>query len=283
MLGKGAYIFNTLAKASLWILCLYVGYCMLLFLFQRQMMFPRSLIEPVDLKPDTQSGQETFWIDRPAGRIETWYLPPTGAPADKPCPLIIFAHGNAELIDFWVRELGPINRLGLGLLLVEFPGYGRSQGRPSQDSITAAFVAAYDRIIDLPQVDPERVILMGRSIGGGAVCQLAARRPAAALILMSTFVSARAFAPKYLVPGFLVRDPFDNRAVLQAYQGPVLIIHGQYDEIIPFSHGKRLQQTARQARLIAYRCGHNDCPPRWDVFWHDIEGFLHDSGLIKPA
>jgi fermentation-respiration switch protein FrsA (DUF1100 family) len=121
---------------------------------------------------------------------------------------------------------------------------------------------------------------MGRSIGGGAVCQLATRRPAAGLILMSTFTSARAFAPKYLVPGFLVKDPFDNLSVVTSFKGPVLIIHGQKDDIIPFTHAKRLHQSASQSHLIAYPCGHNDCPPRWDVFWKDIEGFLRESNLL---
>ena len=245
-------------------------------------MFPRSLIEPMDVIADAPPNRETIWLDTSEGRTETWFIPPARQSIDQPTyPLVIFAHGNAELIDFWARELSPLRRLGVGLLLVEYPGYGRSQGRPSQASITEVFVTAYDRIVKNPQVDPKRIILMGRSIGGGAACQLAAQRSTAALILMSTFTSAKAFAPKYLVPGFLVRDPFDNLDVVRKFTGPVLLIHGQHDEIIPFSHGKRLQQSARQARLIAYPCGHNDCPPRKDVFWKDIEGFLHQSGLLN--
>jgi len=246
-------------------------------------MFPRSLIGPMATKPDEPTELETIWLDTHGGRTETWFIPPaTQSVARTSYPVVIFAHGNAELIDFWVQELSPLRRLGVGLLLVEYPGYGRSQGRPSQDSITEVFVAAYDGIVKKPQVDPEGIILMGRSIGGGAACQLAAQRPAAALILMSTFTSAKSFAPKYLVPGFLVRDPFDNLAVVRNFTGPVLLVHGQHDEIIPFSHSKRLQQTARHARLIAYQCGHNDCPPRWDIFWKDLEAFLHESGLL-PA
>ena len=271
---------NTYAKTAIWVLGLYLAYCVLLFVLQRHMMFPRSLIEPMGITPDASSGVETIWLQTRVGKTEAWFVPPAPEFRRQLYPVIIFAHGNAELIDFWVQELHPLKRLGVGLLLVEYPGYGRSQGRPSQESITDVFVAAYDHIRTRPDIDPERIILMGRSIGGGAVCQLAARRPAAALILMSTFTSARAFAPKYLVPGFLVKDPFDNLAVLQSFQAPVLIIHGQTDEIIPFVHAKRLHQSAPQARLVAYPCGHNDCPPGWDIFWKDIEGFLRDSKLL---
>ena len=232
------------------------------------------------MTPDASSGIEIVWLNTDAGQTEAWFVPPAPELRLQSYPVVIFAHGNAELIDFWVQELNPLRQLGLGLLLVEYPGYGRSQGHPSQKTITQVFVAAYDHILKHPKVDPDRIILMGRSIGGGAVCQLAARRPAASLILMSTFTSARSFAPKYLVPGFLVKDPFDNLTVVKSFTGPVLIIHGQKDDIIPFVHGKRLQQAASQARLIAYPCGHNDCPPGWGLFWKDIEDFLRKSNLL---
>ena len=165
-------------------------------------MFPRSLIEPMGLKPDESPQHETIWLDTSEGRTEAWFIPPATKLLGEPFPVVIFAHGNAELIDFWVPELSPLKRMGVGLLLVEYPGYGRSQGRPSQKSITAVLVAAYDYMVARPRVDPQRIILMGRSIGGGAVCQLAARRAAAALILMSTFTSAKAFAPHIFGPRF---------------------------------------------------------------------------------
>jgi pimeloyl-ACP methyl ester carboxylesterase len=245
------------------------------------MMFPRGQIEPLTRSRADWTGLETIWLDSPWGRTEAWFLPPADGPSVQPYPVVIFAHGNAERIDDWVQELSPFTRLGVGLLLVEYPGYGRSHGRPSQSSITDVMVAAYDRLAARRPIDPGRIVLMGRSIGGGAVCQLASRRPAAALILMSTFTSARAFASRYLAPGFLVKDPFDNLAVLQGFNGPVLLMHGRNDDVIPFYHAQRLHRAARNVRLIAYPCGHNDCPPRWDVFWKDIEGFLHESGLLN--
>jgi len=106
------------------------------------------------------------------------------------------AHGNGELIDFWPNELNRFTNLGIGVLLVEYPGYGRSTGPQSQSSITEAFVTAYDTLCARADVEASKIILVGRSLGGGAVCALAAKRPAAALILMSTFTSARSFDKK---------------------------------------------------------------------------------------
>ncbi len=135
---------------------------MLLFLFQRHLMFPRSMIAPMGIKPDDTPNLETIWLDTRWGSTEAWFIPPAEKSLAKPYPVVIFAHGNAELIDFWVQDLSPLKRMGIGLLLVEYPGYGRSQGHPSQKSITDVFVAAYDHMVDHPQVDPERIILIGQ-------------------------------------------------------------------------------------------------------------------------
>ena len=172
------------------------------------------------------------------------------------------------------------SRMGISLLLVEYPGYGRSEGSPSQDSITETFVSAYDVLSSRKDVDASRIIFMGRSLGGGALCALAQKRPSAALILMSSFTSVRSFAIRYLAPSFLVRDPFDNLAVVKNYANPVMIIHGKRDAIIPFGHGQKLHQAAKQSVLIVYEAGHNDCPPNWDIFWKDVEGFLRQHGII---
>jgi fermentation-respiration switch protein FrsA (DUF1100 family) len=194
--------------------------------------------------------------------------------------VVIFAHGNAELIDFWPETLKKFTLLGVGMLLVEYPGYGRSQGTPSQGSITEALVGAYDTLAERKDVDSSRIVLFGRSLGGGAICALAAQRPAAALILLSTFVSIQSFARNFFVPGFLVRDPFDNLAVVSSYSGPVLIMHGRNDDIIPYNHGKALYGAALNGQMITYECQHNDCPPSWEVFWQDVQSFLLDAGIL---
>ncbi|MBW2710968.1 MAG: alpha/beta hydrolase, partial [Deltaproteobacteria bacterium] len=90
----------------------------------------------------------------------------------------------------------------------------------------------------------------------------------------------RSFAKRYLAPAFLIRDPFDNLSVVRDYKGPILVIHGKFDEVIPYSHGMTLYNASRNATMITYKSGHNDCPPNWNVFWQDMESFLRNSGII---
>jgi pimeloyl-ACP methyl ester carboxylesterase len=258
--------------------CIYAAYCALLFFAQRQVLFPRYMI-PTPAAPDLKAmGIEPLWLETSFGRVEAWYLPPLSA--QKPAPAVIFGHGNGELINYWPNELRRFASLGVGLLLVEYPGYGRSAGAPSQESIAETFTLAYDLLAARSDVDSARIVLFGRSLGGGAVCDLALRRPAAALILMSAFKSVKAFTVRYLAPAFLIRDPFDNLEAVRHYPGPVLVIHGDADEVVPFSHGQALHAAARNGKMIVYSAGHNDCPPDWAVFWRDVEGFLRAAGVL---
>lgn len=272
---------QALLKFVLWGLIVYVAYAGLLFLFARQIIFPRNQIGYPPAQPENAQKVEKRWLNTRFGKIETWFLPPLSGPSARPAPAVIFAHGNAELIDFSPRELKPFTEVGIGVLLVEYPGYGRSDGRPSQKSITEAFTAAYDMLIARGDVDPQKIILYGRSVGGGVVCALAAARPSAAMILVSTFTSIRSFAVRFLIPGFLVRDPFNNLEVVKNYSGPILIMHGRHDEIIPFRHGLALSKAAENEKFITYDCGHNDCPPNWERFWQDIFLFLQEAGIIS--
>lgn len=268
-------------KVVIWSLVIYAGYCLLLFLAQRQMLFPRYMMPPLAVEDrEKLPSLETIWLQTRFGKVEAWYLSPKKSSDNQPAPLVIFAHGNAERIDFCSQELLQFTLWGMGVLLVEFPGYGRSDGTPSQASITETFITAYDLMAGRKDVDASKIILYGRSLGGGAICSLLKYRRAAAVILMSTFTSVRSFASRYLVPGFLVRDPFDNLTALRTFEGPVLIMHGKHDEVIPFTHGKFLYQASPNARFIPYECGHNDCPPDWRQFWREIEIFLKDAGLL---
>ncbi|MBW2450705.1 MAG: alpha/beta hydrolase [Deltaproteobacteria bacterium] len=267
-------------KIILWALLFYGAYCGFLFIMQRQILFPRYLID-TPFKSEDPPLMEKIWIKNSFGKTEAWFLPPESMTKAEPSPAVIFAHGNGELIDFWPDELIRFNQLGIGVMLLEYPGYGRSEGKPSQKSITETFNNAYNILIERKDVDPAKIILFGRSLGGGAVCTLAAERPSAAMILMSTFTSARSFAKKYFAPGFLVQDPFNNLAVVRNYPKPILLIHGKFDEVISYSHGMTLYKSAPHATMITYESGHNDCPPDWEIFWKDLEAFLNASGLIK--
>ena len=260
-------------------LLIYGLYCLGMFFLQRLMMYPRYMIGAGS--GGAPRGVVAEWIDAPFGRVETWYMPPpNGSP---PAPAVVVAHGNGELIDFLPEEFSPLQAMGMGVLLVEYPGYGRSGGAPSQERIAEVFRRAWDRLAERPEVDADRIVLFGRSLGGGAVCDLTRYRNARALILVSTFTSARSFARRYLAPGFLVRDPFDNAAALGRYTGPVLLVHGRRDEVVGFGHARVLVQAAADARLLALDCGHNDCPPDPERFWQEVAGFLQDANVLNAA
>ena len=272
---------HPLLKFLIWPICLYFLYCGLLFLLQRQIMFPRGMIpQPVPGAPAIP-GLEIIWLETDFGKVEAWLMPPGSDRAAGLAPAVIFGHGNGELIDFWPDELKRFTQMGIAVLLVEYPGYGRSAGSPSQRSITSAFVAAYDVLASRKDIDSSRIVFLGRSLGGGAVCALSLQRPSAALILMSSFTSARSFAKRYLAPSFLVRDPFDNLSAVKRYIGPILIMHGRHDSVVPFSHGQTLFKAAKQGKLIVYEAGHNDCPPDWHIFWQDIEEFFLENNIIS--
>ncbi len=270
------------AKFLVGVAVLYAAYCGVLYFLQRHLVFPSYLVT-TDPEASRQFAHvEKLRIPLKNGSVEAWFLPATDNGRETKFPLVIIAHGNGEVIDFLPAEFARFNDLGVSILMVEYPGYGRSGGKPSQQSITNAYMAAFDLFSERPDIDPDRIVLMGRSLGGGVACSLAAVRPTAALILLSTFTSARALSRKYMAPPFLVKDPFDNIAVIRRYQNPLLVIHGLNDEVIPFSHALALTAAAQNAKLIQYNCGHNDCPPDQQVFWKDIEDFLA-AAKILPA
>jgi hypothetical protein len=256
------------------LLSITVGYFVLACAMQRSVLFPAPPVLPGSAL-ERIPGAERIWLDTDGARAEAWLLPPLLA-APGPAPLIVFAHGNGELIDDWAEAFEPPRRWGAAVLLVEYPGYGRSTGSPSQNSIAATMASAFDRMAGRTEIDSERIVAYGRSLGGGAACALARERKLAALVLESTFTSVRQLARGFGLPGFLVRDPFDNLDALRGYPGPVLIVHGERDEIIPAQHAAALHAAAPRSRLALEPCGHNDCQRPWLL----VREFLLENGLI---
>lgn len=257
----------------------YGCYAALCFFAQRLVIYPGRGIRASAAPPAPSAGITPIWLETRFGRTEAWLLPGEGDSRGRR-PAVLFFHGNGEIIDTLPGEMEGFRELGISVLLVEYPGYGRSEGNPSEASITAAALAAYDAVIRRDDVDPGRIIAFGRSLGGGPACALSRQRPLAALILQSPFTSTRAFTLRFLLPGFLMRDVYDNRAALAAFPGPVLILHGRYDDIVPFSHGVELARVARKADFVPLDCAHNDCPPDWREFRRIVADFLRAHGVI---
>ncbi len=247
-----------------------VGFLAAMLGLQRRVMYPRPALPAV--LPQLPVGAETVWLGD-ANDVEAWLLPATAA--SEPYPAIIFAHGNGELIDYWVGPFADLTAAGIGVLLVEYPSYGRSGGRPTQETITGTMVGAYDFLSQHPDVDADRIVAHGRSLGGGAACALSTERPLAGLVLESTFTSVAAVAPWYL-PRALVLDPFDNLAAVAARTAPTLVLHGERDQVIPHAHGEQLASAAG-TKLVSMTCGHNDCPRPWP----DVLRFFEEHGITR--
>lgn len=254
---------------------LLAAYWALLFFAQRSILFPAPRLAGAPPRPPYA---EQIWLNASFGRVEAWFLPPIRSSAGA-SPLLLFTHGNAELIDYWPGEFDEPRRWGAGVLLVEYPGYGRSDGTPSQASITEGMLAAYDWARQHASIDSSRIIPYGRSLGGGAASQLSLARPVPAMILESSFSSTSAFAAGFGAPAFLIRDKFDSVSAVRSFKGPILILHGDRDDIVPPHHARTLASASSNATLKFMPCGHNDCPRPWP----DVRGFLDQHGLLNPA
>jgi uncharacterized protein len=256
------------------VVLLAIVYLVVIYTTQRSILFPA----PSMLTTAHDPRAELVRLSSHDGPVEALFLSSTaGLPG--PAPLLVFTHGNAELADDWVDVFGVPRAWGWAVLLVEYPGYGRSAGTPSEASITAAALAAFDWALKDPRIDPKRIVAYGRSLGGGAASRLAAERPVAALVLESSFTSVRAFATRLLAPGFMVRDPFDNLEALRSYRGPMLVVHGVDDDIVPISHGRALAAAVPGAEFHEVACAHNDCPRPWPI----LRSFLAAHGLDRSA
>src|SRR5262252_2304681 len=167
---------------------LYASYLCVLYYVQGALIYPGTQ-NRVDRAAPQPKGAEVFHISTTAGNVEALFLPASTDANARHQPVVIFGHGNGEVIDYWVSAFHEFQERGVGVLLVEYPGYGRSTGSPSEQSIRAAMDGAYDRVAADPRVDPDRIFGFGQSLGGGAICLLARDRPLRALILQSTFTS----------------------------------------------------------------------------------------------
>ena len=262
-----------------------VGYALwltVLFLYQDKMLFPTDMVPPPKAEPDIGDGKR-LQVVIDGGYVEAWYFPV--ADAKTPTPLVVYFHGNAELIDEQWHVVDNYRRMGVAVLLPEYRGYGRSAGKPSQEAIVADTAKFIELTASRREIASDRIIYHGRSVGGAVAAAMAARRPPNALVLESTFTSMAAMAATYGAPGFLARNPFRTDRVLSALRIPVMIAHGTKDRIIPVRHGRKLAKLAHAAEFYEYDCGHNDFPgvKTFYTHWKRIRRFLESTGLLGEA
>jgi fermentation-respiration switch protein FrsA (DUF1100 family) len=218
------------------------------FMSDRMMFLPPS--------PSYRAGQlPIVMVPTDGGSIATLYLPNPRATIT-----VLFAHGNAEDLGHaepWLEEL---RRAGFSVLAFDYRGYGMSTGGPpSAPGATNDMEAVYHHAVNTLKIPPSRLVLYGRSVGSGPATDLAARVPVGGLVLESAFVSAfRVLTRVSLLPF----DRFHNLRHIRRVRAPVLVIHGTDDEVIPFSHGRRLYEAAGEPKQSLWVDGahHNDVP-----------------------
>lgn len=184
-----------------------------------------------------------------------------------------FFHGNAEDLGDIEPYLQLVRDAGFSVFAAEYPGYGRAGGEPSERTLYAAARIAREHLRNTLRIPADRTILLGRSLGGGPAVQMATEERVAGLVLQSAFTSVyRVVTQRRLLPF----DQFENERKLAAVACPVLVVHGEVDEVIPFSHGEALFAAAREPKRSLWLAGaaHNDVTDvAGERFWDALRAF----------
>lgn len=258
----------------------WAGWLALLYVQQRSMMFPGAGTGRPGVGAALPPHGEKVTLPASFGTAEAVFL--RAHRVDGRAPAALYFHGNYEFVDQNLELLDRVAALGLHVLLVEYPGYAGTDGRPTRATLNEAARLGYDWLAARPDVAAERILAIGRSVGSGPAFDLAAARRLAAVVLLAPFTSVADFARRYGAPAFLVRDRYDNRARIRAYDGPVLLFHGRADGVVPFAHSEALAGMASRATLVPLECGHNDCP-HFDADWlARLRQFLVAEGVLAP-
>ncbi len=229
----------------------------LLFVFQSHYVyFPERVLltDPGSLRLDFQnvSFETTDGVE-----LSGWFIPSEGARG-----VILFCHGNAGNISHRLESIQIFHRLGLDVFIFDYRGYGQSRGKPTERGTYQDAQAAWRYLVEERQVNPSQVIVFGRSLGGAVASCLAQSHRPGALILESTFTSLPDIAATlypYLPVRLLLRFEYNTAEYLGRVDCPVLIVHSGDDEIMPFSHGRRLFETAREPKKFLEISGtHNE-------------------------
>lgn len=234
----------------------YVGLATLLYLFQSRLIyFPMREIAATP-KAVGLAYEDVRFTAEDGTVLDGWFIP-----ASAPRATLLFFHGNAGNISHRLDSLMIFHRLGLSTFIFDYRGYGRSEGRPTEEGTYQDAMAAWRYLTEKRGVSPEKIVLFGRSLGGSVAAWLAARRTPGALIVESTFTSAPDFASEmypWLPARWLTRFRYDAIKHLSSVTSPVLVIHSRDDEIIPVGHGRRLYEAAREPRqFLEIRGSHN--------------------------
>lgn len=216
---------------------------------------------------------EDVWITAKDGtRIHGWFCP-----CENPRAVVLFAHGNAgNLSDRAALMTYFQKQLRLTTLIFDYRGYGRSEGRPTVSGVISDGLAAANFLEKHAGIDKSELVLMGRSLGGAIVVQIAPEIQPRGLIIESTFSSLKQIAKHhYSMLAWLVpRNKLDSKTAIAGYKGHLLQSHGAADQVIPFDLGVELFNAANEPKqfIELENADHNDSPPK--SYYKQLSNFL---------
>ncbi|MFZ5771696.1 MAG: alpha/beta hydrolase [Thermodesulfobacteriota bacterium] len=210
-------------------------------------------------------------------KLAAWFIPAAEAKG-----VILFCHGNAGNISHRLETIDIFHRLGYATFIFDYRGYGQSEGTPSEAGTYRDVEAAWDYLVKQENIDPGQIIVFGRSLGGSIAAWLCSRKTPRACILESTFTSARDMAAAMyplLLGRLLCRFHYDTEAAVAKITCPLLIIHSPDDDIVPFSHGRRLFAAAREPKTFLQISGNHNAGflLSGDHYKKGLEDFLKRS------
>jgi fermentation-respiration switch protein FrsA (DUF1100 family) len=225
--------------------------------------------------------EEVFFTTDDGQRLNGWFVP------GYTDVTWLWFHGNGGNISHRVDEIAQIHhRLGVNLFIFDYRGYGKSEGVPSERSTYRDARTALAYLQERPDVNPEKIIYFGQSLGAAVAVELAAHQPPLGLVLVAPFVSlsdmSRILYPQLPAVPWLVRNRYNSLAHLSSIHCPLLILHGDRDTIVPISQGRKLFNAANEPKQfqVLYGAGHNDTYiAGGDIYWDALSEFL--DGLSK--
>lgn len=223
--------------------------------------------------------EDVYMITPDRVRIHGWLVKSPGAKST-----LLFFHGNAGNIGDRLEKIDFFHSLRLNVLIIDYRGYGKSGGRPTERGIYADAQAAYGYLAGRQDLKGQAIIAYGASLGGAVAIDLASRNKISVLIVDSTFTSAADIAQKFypFIPGFLLKTKLDSIGKIGKVSAPKLFLHSPEDEIVPYAFGKKLFEAAGDPkRFLKTEGGHNDGYSRdQSNITEGITGFLREQGLI---
>jgi uncharacterized protein len=262
-------MFWSLARIGLAVV---VGVPLFVYLLQEKLLFyPQPLGKPINV-PNV----EEVKITTPDGvTLHGWLVKGHHA---LPAPLVIYFGGNAEEVSWLASVADQFG--GWSLLLVNYRGYGGSEGKPGERELFADALTIHDWAVHRPDVLPERVIAMGRSLGTGVAVHLAANRKVRGVILVTPYDSITEIARRhypYLPVGMLIRHPFDSISRVDKIDAPLLCLAAAEDLVIPPNHARRLHDAWRGPKTWREvpDAGHDSISGDPE-YWAAIGAFLKD-------